>query len=142
MKKGIILLLFTSLTILGCNNDLQPYESPLDPEHERILQEFREAIKRNQLTADSISTVYNIDYNYTIPIKVYLDRYSPINYFLSDFERFITDVPYYGLCNSDSTEGFIFPLHFPKNKIDINIYRGIGGYSGYGDWYKYNVRFK
>lgn len=141
MKKGIILLFFTSLTIFGCNNEIQPYIPTLTPEQEKILEDFREAIRRNQITADSISTIYNTEYGYTIPIKVYLDRYSPMNYFLSDFEEFITDVPYYGLCNSDSTKGFIFSLHFSKNKIDVRIYRCMGEYSAYGDWYKYNVKF-
>lgn len=142
MKKLILVLLFTSVFSYGCNNEDPYYEPTLSPEHQKIIAEFQEIIRKNQLKADSISNTYNIEYNYTIPINVYLDRYSSFNYFLSDFERFITDVPYYGMCNSDTTDGFIYSLHFPKNKIDIRIYRGLNTYSAYGGWYKYNIKFK
>ena len=108
---------------------------------QKILNEYLEAVRKNQLKADSISSIYNQDYNYTIPINVYLDNYSAYNYFLCDFEHFIADVSYYGLANKDSTRGFIFSLHQPNKLIDIHILRGYDGYNGYGDWYKYNVKY-
>lgn len=144
MNKIILILLFSSLTVFGCNNEIQPYIPHLNPETERILEDFRKAIRQNQLKADSISQVYNInqEYGYTIPINANFDRYAVMNSIVNDFELFLFDIPYYGMCDSTKTKGFIFSLHFPQNVIEISIHSYKGEYSAYGDWYKYNVKFK
>lgn len=121
---------------------MQPYEPTLTPEQEEFLEKYREAVRQCEFKADSISAIYNQEYNYTIPIHAYFDKKSPMNCIISDFELFILDLPYYGMCDSTKTKGFIYTLHFPENIIDIKIYKGCDGYSAFGGWYEFNVKLK
>jgi len=139
-RQGIFILLFTSL--LCCCNNTQTYEPTFNPEHQRIIAEFEEAIKQNQITADSIASVINQEYNYSVPIRAQLDRKYRQYYGCNNLELFLFDVPYYGLCNQERNEGFIFSLHSPDRIIDIHIFSFKDEYVGYGNWLDYNIKFK
>lgn len=119
------------------------YKKERDARIQKEVENFRLILKRNQLMADSIADNHNqeFNYNYNIPIKAYFDKYSPYNHIVSEFELPFVDVPYYGLCNKDTTKGFIFSLHFPDKKREIIIYRFLNKYSANGKFTEYIVHF-
>ena len=101
------------------------------------MEEFREAVRQNELKADSIARLYNKDYGYTIPITAHLDKSPSTNSLL-----YLPDVPYYGMCNRDTTEGFIFSLHLPEDIVSVKISRSRDEYSAYDNRHEYWIRFK
>lgn len=119
------------------------YEKQRDARIAKEVENFKLILKRNQIMADSIADNYNqeFNYNYNIPIKAYFDKYSPYNKLVSEFELPFVDVPYYGLCDEDTTKGFIFSLHFPDRKQEIRIYRFLDKYSANGKFTEYIVQF-
>lgn len=84
----------------------------------------------------------NQNYRYKIPIKAYLERKYRRNNIWFDYESFIIDVPYYGMCNGDTTQAFIFSLHHPDNIINVRLYSVINEYIAYGSKYNYEIKFK
>ena len=136
-KEHILIFIFAASILCSCNSESKSPE-PLTPEQEKTIEEFGEAVKKNQLEADSIARLYNKDYSYTIPITAHLDKGSPLN----DVEICFFDVPYYGMCNRDTTNGFIFSLHSPEDIISVKISRSKDEYSAYGNRHEYWIRFK